>query len=180
MSNIPLWIKWTVSLLLLLLLFIIIWLILHIRVLPKNAHVNKRDSAMIFDGEDETKATTFDAKMSKGQMTVSGKYAGTKSGIIMGVKPGKESYLMKPKAKRSAEVNGASVRKMGNVTINEAMIGSIKYVLNEENGKLERIPKSDKPFLLKHGTPISYSGTMLNGGVPTPFTVNTKLNFKKK
>ena len=180
MSNIPLWVKWTVSLFLLLLLLIIIWLILHIRVLPKNAHVNKRDSAMIFDGEDETKATTFDAKMSKGQMTVSGKYAGTKSGIIMGVKPGKESYLMKPKAKRSAEVNGASVRKMGNVTINEAMIGSIKYVLNEENGKLERIPKSDKPFLLKHGTPISYSGTMLSGGVPTPFTVNTKLNFKKK
>jgi len=180
LSSMPLWLKWCIGLLLLLLLIIIILVIMHIKVLPKKAHVNKKDSTMIFDGEDESKSTTFDCKIKKGQMTMQSKYAGVKSGLAMDVKPGKESYLRKPQARRSAEVKSASVRKYGNATIQEASIGSIKYVLNEDTGKLERVPKSEKLFNLKHGMNVSYSGTMLNAGVPKPFTVNTKLNFKKK
>ncbi len=180
LSTLPLWVKWAIGLLLLLLLIAIILLILHIKVLPKYAHITKRDSTMIFDGEDDTKSTTFLAKVEKGQMTVHSKYAGTKIGLVMDVRPGKESYLRKPQARRSAEVKSSSVRKLGNATVLEASIGSIKYLLNEDTGKLERMPKNDKPFVLRHGTTISYSGTMLNAGVPRPFTVNTKLNFKKK
>ncbi len=180
LSNMPLWLKIVICLLILLVLIIIIVLILHIKVLPKHTHVTKKDSSMIFDGEDETKSTAFTAKIEKGQMVLHSKYAGTKTGLSMDVKPGKESYLKKPQTRRSAEVKSASVRKYGNATILEASIGSIKYVLNEDTGKLERMPKSDKPFMLKHGTPIKYSGTMLNAGVPKPFTVSTKLNFKKK
>lgn len=180
LSNTPLWLKWLIGFLLLLLLIIIILVILHIKVLPKTAHINKKDSTMIFDGEDETKSTTFLAKIEKGQMQLQSKYAGTKTGLVMDVRPGKESYLRKSPVRRSAEVKSASVRKFGNATILEASIGSVRYVLNEETNKLERAQKSEKPFMLKHGTPISYSGTMLNAGVPKPFTVNTKLNFKKK
>ena len=135
---------------------------------------------MIFDGEDESKATTFNAQLEKGQLIVSSKYAGTKTGISMDVKPGKESYLRKKQVNRSGEVKSASVRKYGSGVIQEAAIGSIKYVLNEDTGKLERMPKSDKPFILKHGTTVKYSGTMMNAGVPVPFTVTTKMNFKKK
>ncbi len=180
LSNLPLWVKWLINLLLLIALIIIILIILHIKVLPKHAHVNKKDSTMIFDGEDETKSTTFQSKIEKGQMTLYSKYAGTKTGLAMEVKPGKESYLKKSQQRRSAEVKSASVRKYGTATIDEATIGSVKYVLNDETGKLERMPKDDKPFTLKHGMTVSYSGTMLNAGVPKPFTVNTKLNFKKK
>lgn len=180
LSNVPLWVKWLAASLLLLLLLLIILLILHIKVLPKKAHITKKDSTMIFDGEDETKSTTFHAKIEKGQMVLHGKYAGTKSGLAMDVKPGKESYLRKSQTRRSAQVKSASVRKFGNATIQEASVGSIKYVLNEDTNKLERMPKNEKPFELKHGTTISYSGTMLNAGVPKPFTVTTKLNFKKK
>lgn len=180
LSNVPLWVKWLIGLLLLILLIIIILLILHIKVLPKNAHVNKKDSTMYFDGEDETKSTTFLTKIEKGQMVLHSKYAGTKTGLAMDVKPGKESYLRKAQTRRSAEVKSASVRKFGSATIQEASIGSIKYVLNEDTGKLERMPKTDKPFVLKHGTTVSFAGTMLNAGVPKPFTVTTKLNFKKK
>ena len=135
---------------------------------------------MIFDGEDETKSTTFNAEMKKGRMAVGSKYAGTKTGLAMDVTRGKNSYLKNKNIRRSADVVCASVRKTGNATIQEATIGSVKYVLNEDTGKLERVPKNDKPFQLKHGTQISYSGTMLNAGVPKPFTVTTKLNFKKK
>lgn len=180
LSTIPLWLKWVIGSLLLLLLLLIILLILHIKVLPKKAHITKKDSTMIFDGEDETKSTTFNAKIEKGQMVLHGKYAGTKSGLVMDVKPGKESYLRKAQARRSAEVKSASVRKFGNATIQEASVGSIKYVLNEDTNKLERMPKNEKPFVLKHGTTVSYSGTMMNAGVPKPFSVTTKLNFKKK
>lgn len=180
LSNIPLWIKWAVSLALLFALIALVLCILHIRVLPSKANVTKKNSSMNFDGEEETKSTTFDFKIKKGQATLQSKYAGVKSGISMDVKPGKESYLRKPQARRSAEVKPATLRKLGNATIQEVSIGSIKYVLNEETNKLERLPKSDKPFLLKHGMTISYTGTMMNAGIPKPFTVSTKLNFKKK
>ncbi len=180
LSTMPLWLKWAIGLGILLLLFLIIWAILHIRVLPKHCHVNKKDSVMIFDGEDEKTSTSFSGPIEKGQLTVYIKYAGTKAGIKMDVTPGKESYLMKSQVKRSASVNSNSVRKFGSSTITEASIGSIKYVLNDDSGKLERIPKSDKPFLLKHGTQVNFSGTMIQAGVQKPFSVKTKLNFKKK
>ncbi len=180
LSNIPLWLKWCIYLLILLIIIIIILLILHIKVLPSKAHVTKKDSSFIFDGEDETKSTTFDCNIKKGQMNMHCKYAGTKTGLVMDVKPGKDSYLKKTQARRSAEVKSGSVRKFGNATIMEASIGSIRYTLNEDTGKLERTPKNDKPFNLKHGMQITYSGTMLNAGMAKPFTVNTKLNFKKK
>ncbi len=180
LSNMPLWLKWLIGLIILAIFIAIICAILHIKVLPKNAHVNKKDSTMIFDGEDESKSTTFLSKIDKGQMTLHSKYAGIKTGLVMDVKSGKESYLRKPQVRRSAEVKSSSVHKYGSATIQEASIGSIKYLLNEDTGKLERMPKNEKPFVLKHGTTVSYSGTMLNAGVPKPFTVTTKLNFRKK
>lgn len=180
LSKFPLWLKWCIRLLILLLIIIIVVLIMHIKVLPTKAHVTKRDSTMYFDGEDEAKNTSFDCKIQKGQMTVNSKFAGVKSGLAMEVKPGKESYLYKSQARRSAEVKSATVRKFGGGTIQEATIGSIRFVLNEETNKLERTPKTDKPFTLKHGMPVTYSGTMMSAGVPKPFTVTTKLNFKKK
>ncbi len=180
LSNTPLWLKWAISLLALLILFLIIWSILHIRMLPKYAHVTKKDSTMIFDGEDATKTTTFQAVIQNGQMQVQSKYAGVKTGVTVDVTPGKESYLMNPQVRRNAEAKSTSLRKFGTATIQEASIGNIKYVLNEDTGKLERVPKNDKPYLVKHGMQISYSGTMLNAGVPKSFAVKTKLNFKKK
>ncbi len=180
LSVIPLWLKWTITLLLLILLIIIIYSVLHIKVLPKYVKVGRRESTMIFDGEDQSVSTTFQSKMAKGKLEVTSKYAGTKTGLSMNVKPGKESYLCKPQKRRSAEVKSTSVRKVGSGTIQEATVGGIKYILNEETGKLERIPKSEKPFLVKNGTQISYSGILSNGGTEKPFTVTTKLNFKKK
>ncbi len=180
LSTMPLWLKWAIGLGILLILFIIIWMILHIRVLPKYTHVVKRESVMIFDGEDQKTATAFDGSIDKGQLTVYVKYAGIKGGVKMDVTPGKESYLMKSQVKRSANVNSNSVRKFGNAAVTEASIGSIKYVLNDDSGKLERMPKNDKPFLVKHGTQVNFSGTMMQAGVQKPFSVKTKLNFKKK
>ena len=180
LSNVPLWVKWTVGLLILALLIALIVAILHIKVLPQHAHVNKKDCVFYFDGENESTSTAFQSKIEKGRMEVFSKYAGTKVGLTMDVKPGKESYLKKPQIRRSADANSASVRKFGSATIQEASIGSAKFVLNEETGKLERMPKSEKPIQLKHGMPIRFSGIMLNAGTSKPFTVTTKLNFKKK
>ena len=179
-SNMPMWLKWLIGILILLLIILIIIIILHIKVLPKSAHITKKDSTFIFDGEDETKSTTFDCSMNKGSLRIQSKYGGTKTGLSMDVKPGKDSYLRKPKVRRSAEVKSTSVKKYGNATIQEATIGSVKYVLNEANGKLERVPMTDKAYNLRHNTMVKYSGTMLNAGVPKPFSVTTKLNFKKK
>ena len=179
LSNTPLWVKWMIGILLLALLLFVIWFILHIKVLPKKARITRRDSRLIFDGDNETDSADFHGEMKGKQMGVFCKYDGGKMGVAMDVKPGKESYLSKPQTKRYAEVvNG--VRKNGGETITEATIGTVRFVLNEETGKLERTPPSKSPLNLKHGMPIRYSGVMLTAGTTKTFSVTTKLNFKKK
>ena len=179
LSHTPLWLKWLISILFILILIIIILIILHIKVLPSRAHANKRDCKMIVDGEDVSKSTSFTIKIEKRQAVVQAKYGGAKTGLSMEAKPGKESYLRKSQTRRTAEIKSSSVRKTGMPVVHEAIICGIRYSLNEENGKLERMPKNEKPFLLKHGSTISYSGTMLSAGSQKSFTVSVKMNYKK-
>ena len=175
LSNIPLWLKWAIALLILLILIIIIWIILHIKVLPSHAHISKRDSKVLVDGEEVAKFCNFSGGLSE----VVVKYGGSKIGLAFPVKPGKESYLYKKQTKRYAEVvNPATIKKIGNANIESATIGSVRYVLNDK-GILERKPAAKSPLNLKHGMPVIYSGTINSAGVKKSFNVNTKLNFKK-
>ena len=180
LATIPIWLKWAICLLGVLLLIGIISAILHIKALPTKLNTLKRDSSLNIDGEDETKNATFSGELKKKRLDVHSKFAGKKFGLVMDVKPGKGSYIKTPQAKRSAEVNSASVKKIGNATISEAMIGNVRYVYDEEKRKLERIPKSDKPFTIKNGARVTYSGIMQSNGEAKNYSVVTKLNFKKK
>ena len=179
LSNVPLWVKWAIGLLLLLILIIIIWLILHIKVLPKHMHTTRRLSSMNFDGDDVTQSTNFLAEIKKKGAKVQGQYAGRKFGVSMDVSPGKESYLYKPHKRRSAEVKVASVRKFGPAKIQEVMIGSAKYVADENNKLVPALP-NQKPFSLTNGMMVKYSGTIQDAGIEKDFEVTSKLNFKKK
>lgn len=179
LSNIPLWIKWAIALLLLLLLIIIIWMIMRIKVLPKHLHTNKKLSTLIFDGENVTQSANFLAECKKGSVKSQCQYGGRKFGVSMDVKPGKESYLSKPQKRRSAEVKATSVRKFGPAKIQEAMVGSAKYVADEATGKLVPALPNQKPFNLTNGMMVKYSGTISDAGVDKDFEVTSKLNFKK-
>ncbi len=179
LSNTPLWLKWLFWILVLIVLAIIIWAILHIKVLPKHAHINKRDCTIIYDG-DVIKSASCNAKIIGKQLEIRCEFAGTKSGLTMDVKPGNHSYLMTPHAKRSAEVASGSVQKTGTAIITEASVSGVKYILNEDTRKFERSTKDNRPFMLKNGAIVKYSGTLIKAGVKKDFSVNTKLNFKKK
>ncbi len=179
LSNIPLWVKWAIGLLLLLILIILIWLILHIKVLPKHMHTTRRLSSMNFDGDDVTQSTNFLAEIKKKSAKVQGQYAGRKFGVSMDVSPGKESYLYKSHKRRSAEVKVASVRKFGPAKIQEVMIGSAKYVADENNKLVPALP-NQKPFALTNGMMVKYSGTIQDAGTEKDFELTSKLNFKKK
>lgn len=180
LSTVPLWLKWVVGILIFLVLLAIILIILHIKVLPKQAYVNKRNCSASFDGEDVSKNTSFSVKLEKGHLVVNAKYAGVKTGVAMDVKPGDESYLKNSQARRYAEVKSASVRKNGSGTIQDVSVANIRYSLNEDTNKLERKPLSDKPFNFKHGAQVNFTAIINSAGVPKPFTVNTKVTFKKK
>ena len=176
LSNVPLWKKWVCRLLALLILLIFIWIIMHIKVLPKRAHFSKRDSRVIVDGEDVTRFCSFNGSTSN----VVVKYGGNKIGLAFPAKAGKESYLCKKQTKRYAEVvNPSTIKKIGNANIESATIGSVRYVLNDKN-VLERKPASKAPLNLKHGMPVIYSGTITSAGVKKSFNINTKFNFKKQ
>lgn len=174
------WVKWAFCFLLLLIIFIIVWGILHIKMLPKHMHTTRRLSSMNFDGDDVTQATNFFADVKKKSVKIQSQYAGKKIGISMDVMPGKESYLYKSQKRRSAEVKVPSVRKFGPAKIQEAMIGSVKYVADENTGKLVPALPNQKPFLMTNGMMVKYSGTIQDAGIEKDFEVTSKLNFKKK
>lgn len=180
LSNVPLWVRWAIGLLILLLLLIIIWVVLHIKRLPKYLHTTRKLSSMNFDGDDVTQSTNFLAELKKKGVKVQGQYAGRKFGISMDVKPGKESYLYKPQKRRSAEVKVASVKKFGPAKIQEVMIGSTKFIADETTGKLVPALPNQKPFLLINGAMVKFSGTIQDAGMDKDFEVRSKLNFKKK
>ena len=180
LSTMPLWMKWLIIALIALLLFILLWIILHIRVLPKYLHTTRKLSSMVFDGEDVTTAASFDAACQKGTVKAQSKYAGRKFGISMDVTPGKESYLYKSQKRRSALVKVATVRKFGPAKIQEILIGSAKYVMDEDTGKLLPAIPNQKPFTLTNGMMVKYSGVINDAGVDKDFEVTSKLNFKKK
>lgn len=180
LSNIPLWVRWTVGILLLLILFLIIWAILHIKVLPTKAHTTRKLSNLNFDGEDVTKSTSFLTEIKKDGARMQTQYGGRKFGLIMDVTPGQESYLYKPHKGRSAEVKPVSVRKFGPAKIQEALIGSAKYTFDEDANKLLPALPNQKPFLLKNGTTVRYSGTISDAGIDKDFEVLSKISFNKK
>ena len=180
LSDIPLWIKWVAALLILLLLIILIIIILRIKVLPTHMHTTQKESSMNYDGEIVTKHTNFVAELKKKSAKVQTKYGGRKFGISMDVTPGKESFLYKPHKRRSAIVKVTSVKKFGPAKIQEAMIGSAKYVLDDTTGKLVPAIANQKPFPLTNGMTVKYSGIIQDAGVDKDFESISKLNFKKK
>ena len=180
LSQMPLWVKCVFGLLFLLILAILLWIILHIKVLPKYMHTSKKISTMNFDGDDVTKSTNFMAEIKKKSAKAQAQYGGKKFGVSMDVVPGKESYLYKSQKRRSAEVKVPTVRKFGSAKIQEAMIGSVKYVADENTGKLIPALPNQKPFTLTNGMTIKYSGTIQDAGIDKDFEVTSKLNFKKK
>ena len=179
LNNVPLWVRWAVGILLLLVLFVIVWAILHIKVLPTKAHTTKKLSNLNFDGEDVTKSTGFLTEIKKDGARMQTQYGGRKFGLMMDVVPGQESYLYKPHKGRRAEVKPASVRKFGPAKIQEALIGTAKYVIDDETGKLVPAIPNQKPFLLKNGTTVRYSGTISDAGIDKDFEVLSKISFKK-
>ena len=179
LSSLPLWVKWAITLSILIILFIIIWTILHIRVLPTKAHTTKKLSFMTYDSEDVTRSANFLAEIKQGSAKFQTQFAGRKYGLTMDASPGKESYLYKGQKSRSAEISVASVRKFGPAKIQEAMIGSAKYVLDEDTGKLVPALPNMKPFLIKNGMMVKFSGSVQDAGVDKDFEVTSKINFKK-
>lgn len=180
LSHTPLWVKWVFWILIILLLAIITWLILHMKKLPKYMHTTRKLSSMNFDGDDVTQSTNFLAEIKKKSAKVQSQYGGKKFGIAMDVVAGKESYLYKSQKRRTAEVKAASVKKFGSAKIQEAMIGSVKYVADETTGKLVPFLANQKAFMLTNGVMVKYSGTIQDAGVDKDFEVTSKLNFKKK
>lgn len=179
LSTMPMWLKWLIVIIVLIVLFIIIWTILHIRVLPTKAHTTKKLSFMIYDSDDVTRSANFLAEIKQGGAKFQTQYAGRKYGITMDATPGKESYLYKAQKRRSAEVSVASVRKFGPAKIQEAMIGSAKYILDEDTGKLVPALPGMKPFQIKNGMMVKFSGSIQDAGVDKDFEVTSKINFKK-
>lgn len=177
LSNTPLWLKWLIGLLALLVLIVLTVIIMRIKVLPKKTRTTRQASSMVFDGEDVTIASNFAAEIKNKRAKVETKYAGKKFGVTMDVTPGPDSFLSKSQKKRSALVKPASVKKFGSAKIMDITIGGVKFKIDDDTGILGPAIPTQKPFLLKNGMRISYSGTINDAGVDKDFESASKLIF---
>lgn len=178
LSNTPLWVKWLVGILILLLLLFIIWKILHIRVLPKRVRQIQDDCNMSVLGRDVNESADFNARLSGKQLSARTEYNGNNNVInISNVKPGKESYLYKPQHKRSMIIDPQNVRALGDVTY--ADVGGIGFKFDKNEGRLVPEDLEQTPFMLSNNSSISIDGTVEENGRTKKFHAEIPLTFKK-
>jgi len=179
LSNMPLWLIWLLWILIIAAIITLIYFICHIRCLPSKLSTSKNICQFTIGGEDmKEHGATFDAKIEDKVLTVFAKYADIKTGLKMNVQAGETSYLITSAKNRKATVDVSSIRSSG-ATVTEATIGSKRFVLNEESGKLEPETGSMKNFDIQPGRTVSFGGTVPYEGTNQNFEVNIKLNCKK-
>lgn len=183
LDSMPLWMKWLIRIGLLLLLLIIIWIITHIKVMPKKVLTPNRVGTLKIGATDVDNGVTYPTKRSGSTLSVlCKKGAGTPFGIKMTVAPGSDSYLYKSSKKRSMEVQPTKVvlQNGGGATVTEANINGVRYKMDPVTHKFGPVQQNTKPFVLKNNANVKWSGTILDNGKQKSFSVTTKLDFKDK
>lgn len=179
LSNIPLWLKWVIGLLLFLLLVLLIVAIMHIRVLPRRVRPDIDGCSLHVGGRDETENANFYAKLSGKQVSAYVEYNAEEIGrvSINNVVPGKESYLSKYSHKRTIYVKfPESVSVSGDITAID--IAGVGYVVNR-NGDLITEDEQQSAYSISHGGVVTINGKTLVAGKEKKFNAEIPLNFKK-
>ena len=180
LSNMPMWMKWAIGLLFLLILCIIAWIIMHIKVMPKNVRHNNPDCMFSVAGKNETEGTTFkarrDGKTLKAQATFAGNTVGIKVADLV---PGPNSFLCTPNKKRSMLVRnpGNSVKAVGEIT--SVDINGVSYQYQQKTGKLEPVEEQQRPYKIGNGCYLTFEGKMNIGGKVKKFRADIPVIFKK-
>jgi len=176
LSAMPLWLKWLIGIGIALLIFLLIWWITHIRVLPSQVVKKTDECYMSLGGRPVTEGADFVARRSGKQLKVQSQYVGNNVGItINNIEPGKESYLYKKQKKRTILVKPENVAMVGDVR--SADINGVMYRVNKE-GKLVPEEEDQKAFMINNGAQFSIDGTMEDGGRTKKFHVDIPVEFK--
>ena len=179
LSNMPLWLIWLIWLLIIAIIVIATYLICHIKRLPTKLRENTKQCRLRVESADFSKGAQFYAKMDGNSLSVYSNCLGKKTGLTMDVHPANDSYLMTSQKKRKALVNPLSVKKTGTLKITEALVGTVKYELDEK-GKLVPTNPNTKPFNIKDNSTVKYSGIINRNGSEDTFEATIKLNTLKK
>ncbi len=171
----PLWLKWLVSVLTLLLLILIIWQTAHIKVIPSAKILHNVNEATLFVNGKERPSATLRARRRGKKLEFRANYLGNNFIVnISNVKPGDKSYTFLREVKRSFLIHPNCVTKVGNITHVE--IGGRDFKL-DKTGKL--VPDGfDKPFILRGNTTISFGGILEENGKTKSFCAEIPISFK--
>ncbi len=177
LSNVALWLKWLIGILILLLVIFVIYRILHTRVLPKKVKPKKDECGMRMMGKDINEGTEFSAKLSGKQLSAKAQYGGNSAGITIGnLQPGKESYRYKPSHKRSMITDPKNVKMFGDIT--RADINGATFKVDKEGNFVPEDPDM-KTFTITNNSTIAFDGLMEDNGRSKRYSAEIPLTFKK-
>lgn len=178
LSHTPLWVKWLIGFLLLLLLILIIWRILRIRVLPSTKILHKRGENYLSVNGREVEGANLSAKRNGKKLVFRATYSGNSFIInVPNIEPGKESYLSKRQIKRSILINPKNVSKVG--SINYVDIAGVGFK-TDNKGKLLPEDENQKPFTLRNNSTITFDGNVEENGRTKKFHAEIPLTYKKR
>lgn len=163
LSNTPLWLKWLIALLALIVIFLVIWKIAHIKVLPKKIKQSQGDCTLSISGRDMTTAsgTDFKAKKSKSRVEASSTYNTSEFTVYMNkVTPGPDSYLYKRQKNRSFTVDPTRVDVSGNVT--GCSIDGTPFKMDNKTNTFGPSDPDQEPIIVRNDATITLEGSIID------------------
>lgn len=180
LSNVPLWVKWVIGFGLLVLFIVLVWIITHIKKMPRYIRADSDGWSLRVGGREVTDDANFFARLSGKQIIVFVEYNADEIGriVLNKLAPGKESYLYKTSPKRSFLVKfPESVSVSGEVTAVD--IAGVEYTVDKD-GRIMPVEEQQSPYTIANGSSITMNGKTLVSGKTKNFNAEIPLNFKKR
>ena len=175
LGNAPLWLKWMVLILTLLALFLILWQILHINVIPSSKVLHNVNTAALYVEGKKVTSYTLRAKRKGKKLEFRMTYLRNNFSVIIShVRPGRKSYTFLREVRRSFLINPYNITCAGHIDFVE--ICGRRFEIGE-NGRIAPDP-SIRPVNLRSNTIVSFGGSLEEKGKVKPFHAVIPLSFK--
>ncbi len=176
LSRVPLWLKWFLRIMFLLLIALIIWFWLKTPVLPKKIRITNISVKIGNKEMSNLKAAViYPSKGKRREVKLKGTGDLSDARWSATLIPAKDSYRYLPSKKRKALVVNGSVKASGNVS--KIDIGNESFARSKKDGSLFRTSESIKDFSFPQGS-TNYSGTKDINGRSAKYSVSCDIKFE--
>lgn len=180
LSPIPIWLKWVIGLGIALILFILIWMIMHIKMMPKNVRTDSLACMLSVGGRNVSENAEFKVRRDGKTLRVETTYGGETVGIrISELVPGQGSYLCTPNKRRSMLTRNPISGISGTGDITMVDVNGVTYQYQAATARLVPDDDQQRPYKISNGCSVAFDGKMLFEGKTKKFHADIPIVYNK-